>query len=440
MDLFECGRREQLKKEAPLALRMRPRKLEEFVGQEAVVGAGKLLRRAIEEDRISSLILYGPAGSGKTTLAMIIAATTNAHFTPLNAVTAGVAEVRQVVREARERRTMYGQKTVLFIDEIHRFNQAQQDALLPYVEDGTVVLVGATARNPFVDVIPALVSRSSVFHLEPLRDEDIRTILARALRDEERGLGRLKVEVNPAALEHIVQAAGGDARIALNALEMAVLGATPQPDGRRVVTVELAEEATGKKVLAYDREGDQHYDTISAFIKSMRGSDPDAAVYWLARMLYAGEDPRFIARRMIIHAAEDVGLADPRALLVAVAAAQALEMVGLPEARLPLAEAAVYIAAAPKSNAVYRAIEEAWKDVEGKKAGPVPLHLRDSSYRGASRLGHGVDYLYPHEYPGHWVKQDYLPDGLQGRIYYRPGDQGEEAGIRQQLEARGKKY
>ncbi|MCL4425617.1 MAG: AAA family ATPase [Firmicutes bacterium] len=432
MDLFDLARQDELKRKAPLALRMAPRTLEEFVGQEAILGPGKLLRRAIEADQLSSLILYGPTGSGKTALARIIAGTTQSHFETLNAVTAGVADVRRVIQEARDRLGLYRKKTILFIDEIHRFNKAQQDALLPHVEDGTIILIGATTENPYFEVNPALVSRSRVFRLEALSDAEVRQILERALR-EERGLGGLAIQVDAAAADHLVRIAGGDARSALNALELAALTTPPGEDGIRHITQDIAAESIQRRALAYDREGDQHYDTISAYIKSLRGSDPDAALYWLARMLYAGEDPAFVARRLVICAAEDVGMADPQALVVAMAAASALELIGLPEGRIPLAEATVYVATAPKSNASYAAIHQALKDVEEKRISGVPLHLRDASYKGAATLGHGKGYKYAHDYPGNYVEQQYLPDDWPTGRYYRPTDNGYEKVVKERL-------
>jgi putative ATPase len=419
---------------APLAARMRPRSLEEFVGQEHLVGPGRILRRLVDSGELASVVLYGPPGTGKTTLARILAQSARAHFETLNAVTSGAADIRRVAQEAHDRLRFHRQRTVVFVDEIHRFNRAQQDLLLPHVEDGTLVLVGATTENPFFALNSTLVSRVRILRLEPLSPEEIRRIVQRALQDSERGLGRLAVELEPQALEHLVHACGGDARVALNALEVAVTTTAPGPDGVRRVGLEAVVEALQRPVLRYDREGDQHYDTVSAFIKSMRGSDPDAAVYWLVRMLEAGEDPRFVARRMVIHAAEDVGLADPTALLVATAAAHAVEYVGMPEAQIPLAEAAIYIACAPKSNAVVRALARAREDVRTHTPEPVPAHLRDSSYPGAVRLGHGQGYRYPHDYPGGFVEQDYLPEGLRGRVYYEPTDRGLEATLRQRLQ------
>ncbi|MFN3653088.1 MAG: replication-associated recombination protein A [Armatimonadota bacterium] len=413
---------------------MRPRTLEEFVGQAHVVGEGTLLRRAIEQDRLTSIILWGPPGSGKSTLAMLIARHTRAHYDTFSAVLSGVAEVRKAIQAARERRKATGGRTILFVDEIHRFNKAQQDAFLPHVEDGTIILIGATTENPYFEVNTPLLSRSRLFRFEALRDEDLAELLRRALRDEERGLGRFRAELTPEAEEHLVRIAGGDARNALNALETAVLAAPEDADGSRRVTLELAEEAIQRRAVAYDKDGDQHYDIVSAFIKSMRGSDPDGAVYWLHRMLAAGEDPRFLCRRMVIHAAEDVGLADPTALLVATAAAQALELVGLPEAQIPMTEAAIYIATAPKSNKVVEAIGRVQKDLRERPQGPVPLHLRDSHYRGAKQLGHGRGYRYAHDYPGGYVPQQYVPEGALSGPLYEPTDHGHEAAIRDRLE------
>jgi len=429
MDLFEANRQNQLKREGPLAVRMRPRILDEFVGQEEIVGRGKLLRRAIEADQLSSVIFYGPPGTGKTTLAKVIANTTRAFFEQLNAVTSGVADIKEVVKRARDRLGMNNQRTILFIDEIHRFNKSQQDALLPFVEDGTVILIGATTENPYFEVNAPLLSRSRVFGFKPLREEDIGKLLKTTLADNERGLGRFEVDLKEDALRHIVDIANGDARSALNALELAVLTTPPGEKGIREINLEVAEESIQKRVVRYDKSGDQHYDIISAFIKSLRGSDPDAALHWLARMIYAGEDPRFIARRMIVHAAEDVGMADPNALVVAMAAAHALEYIGMPEARLPLAEAALYIATAPKSNAVIKGIDRALGDIQKRKLGPVPIHLRDAHYKGAANLGHGRGYKYPHNFPGNYTEQQYLPDELIGIKYYQPYANGYEKEI-----------
>lgn len=431
-DLFEYSRKLQTEKEQPLAARMRPRTLDEFVGQQDIVGPGTLLRRAIEADRISSMILWGPPGTGKTTLAMIIANHTQSHFESISAVMAGVNDIRQLVQEAKNRRAMYGQRTIILVDEIHRFNKAQQDALLPHVEDGTIILIGTTTENPYFEVIGALVSRSRIFQLKPLTDEEIKTILLRALADKERGFGKIPVEIDEDALAHLVRVAGGDARNALNALELAVLTTPADKDGRVHIDLAVAQESIQRRALLYDKDGDAHYDTISAFIKSLRGGDPDAALYWMARMIYSGEDPRFIARRMIILASEDIGLADPQALVIATAAAQALEWVGLPEAQYALAEAAIYLATAPKSNscgAYFKALQE----VEQEGITEVPDHLKDSS-RDAKALGHGEGYLYPHSFPDHWVAQQYLPDRLQGKHWYEPGELGYEKVIKERLE------
>ncbi len=428
MNLFEHSRLDQISKEAPLAARVRPRSLAEFVGQEEIVGPGRLLRRSIEGDQLSSLILWGPPGTGKTTLAMIIANTTKSHFETLSAVMAGVADIRRIVAEAKERRNFYGQRTILMVDEIHRFNKAQQDALLPHVEDGTIIFIGATTENPYFEVIPPLVSRSRVFQLKALSEEDLAVILRQALADKERGYGKLKVEIDEEAMAHLVRVAGGDARTALNALELAV--ETTKPD-RGVIHVDLAvaEDSIQRRALVYDREA--HYNTISAFIKSLRGSDPDAALYWLAKMIYAGEDPRFIARRMIIFASEDVGNADPQGLVVATSAANALEWVGLPEAQFNLAQAAIYLATAPKSNST-GAYFKALGDVEREGKVEVPTHLKDAS-RDGKALGHGVGYKYPHDYAGHHVPQQYLPDELASRRYYEPSGQGYEKTIKERL-------
>ncbi|HLT57755.1 MAG TPA: replication-associated recombination protein A [Limnochordales bacterium] len=442
MDLFAAAEERAREAHAPLAARMRPRDLDEVVGQEELVGPGGPLRALVESDRLRSMILYGPPGSGKTTLARLIAARTRAAFASLNAVTAGVADVRKVLAEARERLRYHGRRTVLFIDEIHRFNKAQQDALLPAVEDGTVVLIGATTQNPYFSVNAPLLSRAPIFRLQALTDQHLSQIIDRALADAERGLGALAVELEPGARALLLRAANGDARAALNGLELAVQiaqGAAGEEgaDGTRPgpirITAELVAAALQTRTVAWDGDGDAHYDTMSAFIKSMRGSDPDAAVYWLARLLEAGEDPRTIARRLIIHAAEDVGNADPQALLVAVAAAQAVEHVGLPEGRIPLAQATLYIATAPKSNAAYKAIGAALEAVRTERWEPVPVHLRDASYPGAQRLGHGKGYLYPHDYPGHHVPQVYLPANLVGRRFYAPSDQGYEAVLAERL-------
>jgi len=399
----------------PLAYRMSPKTLDEYVGQKHILAEGKLLKRAINSDRITSLILYGPPGTGKTALARIIASKTKAHFQWLNATTLNIDEIRKNLTAARQRKNK-GEKTILFIDEIHRLNRVSQDALLPDIEEGNIILIGATVENPFFYLNSALLSRSHVFELKPLSEKEIITIIKRALTDKERGLGRLKVEVTDEAMSHLAKASDGDARKALSALEIAVLTTEPDRDGIIRIDTEIAEESIQKKHIVYDRAGDQHYDTASAFIKSMRGSDPDATVYWLAKMIYAGEDPRFIARRIVIAASEDVGNADPMALLVATSAAQAVEIVGMPEARIILSQAAIYVATAPKSNACYMAIDEALKDVEKERTLSVPEHLKDAHYPGAKKLGHGKGYKYPHAYGG-YVKQDYLPEKKK---YYKP--------------------
>lgn len=420
--------------DAPLSTRMRPRTLDEFVGQEHILGHGKVLRVAIENDRLTSCIFYGPAGCGKTTLAYIIASMTRAHFERFSAVTAGVGDVKRVVNEARVRRKRLSQKTILFIDEIHRFNRAQQDAFLPHVEDGTIILIGATTENPFFSLNAPLLSRSRIYRFEPLTPEQIRIIVERALNDEERGLGRLKLKIEEDALRHLCERSNGDARRALDALELAAIAAVKRKGDGAVITLPLVEDALQEVAITYDRAGDSHYDTISAFIKSIRGSDPDAALYWLAKMLRAGEDPRFIARRLLIHASEDIGNADPIALLVASAAAQAVEIVGMPEAQLVLAQATIYLATAPKSNSCCVAIGRAMRDIEERGAMPVPPHLRDASYAGASKLGHGVGYLYPHDYPEHYVAQEYLPEGAKSQPYYIPSMMGFEKVIARRME------
>ncbi len=420
----------------PLAARMRPRTLDEFVGQDQVLGPGKMLRSLIERDEIRSAIFFGPPGCGKSTLAMLIARSTKAHFDVFSAVTSGIADVRKAMDAARQRLQYHGERTILFVDEIHRFNKAQQDAFLPYVEDGTIVLIGATTQNPYFDVIGPLLSRSRLFKFESLSQQALEGLLNRAIEDPARGLGRMRLEVEPEALAHLALAAAGDARFALTALEWAALVAEEDAEGRRHVSLEAAEEAVQRRVLAYDKGGDQHYDTISAFIKSLRGSDPDAAVYWLVRMVEAGEDPRFLMRRMVVHAAEDVGLADPQALVLASAAAHALELVGLPEALIPMTEAALYIATAPKSNAVVEAIARVRADLQTQAHGEVPKHLRDTSYQGAKKMGHGAGYKYPHRYPGAYVEQRYLPEGLPTRPYYEPKGEGHEARVLQRMRAR----
>jgi putative ATPase len=433
MDLFTHSLQQRMQAEAPLAARMRPRTLDEFVGQEEIVGPGKLLRRAIEADRLfSSIILWGPPGTGKTTLAMVIANLTKSHFSTLSAVLAGKAELKEVISQATERRKLYNKRTILFVDEVHRWNRAQQDALLPHVENGTVTLIGATTENPYFEVIGSLVSRSRVFQLRPLADEDIRQILQNALKDPERGYGQRSIVLEPDASEHLVRVAGGDARNALNALELAVESTLPGEDGRIILTVEVAQESIQRRAVLYDKDGDAHYDTISAFIKSVRGSDPDAALYWLAKMLYAGEDPRFILRRLIILAGEDIGLGDPNGLVVAAAAAQAFDYIGLPEGIYPIVEATLYLATAPKSNSA-GAYFKAFQLIEEQGITGVPTHLQDSN-RDAKPLGHGEGYQYPHESEDHFLPQQYLPAKLLGSYFYRPSSQGYEASVVERLE------
>jgi len=415
---------------APLAARMRPRTPEEFVGQDHFFGKGKLLRRMLEADRLASVIFYGPPGTGKTALAHVIAHTTRARFVAVNAAASNVAELRRVLEDAKLRRQRSGQRTVLFVDELHRFNKAQQDVLLPDVEAGAVLMIGATTHNPFFTVTSALVSRSQIFEFRPLRNDQIKTIVRRALADPERGLGRYKVELTEEALDHLAELSDGDARRALNALEVGVLTTEPGPDGVIHYDLAVAEDSIQRKAVVYDRDEDGHYDVASAFIKSMRGSDPDAALYWMAKMLEAGEDPRFIARRIVICAAEDVGNANPHALILANAALQIAEFVGMPEARIPLAQAVTFIATSPKSNAAYLAIDRAMQDVREGRVLEVPEHLRDASYRGAEKLGHGAGYKYAHDFEGHFVEQDYIP---VERTYYEPTDQGYEKTIRERL-------
>ncbi len=429
-DLFAPSRPVQAAVPIPLAVRMRPRTLEEYAGQEHIVGPGQLLRRAIEADRITSAILYGPPGTGKTALAHIIAGATKAHVESLNATSAGVAELREAILRAKERARVNGTRTILFIDEIHRFNKAQQDVLMPDIEQGNPILIGATTFNPFFALAPALLSRSIVCEFKPLAEADILVLLKRALADPERGLGALQACADEAALRHLATVSDGDARRALNALEVAAL-TTTKTNGAVHITLKDVESSIQKKAVVYDQAGDQHYDTISAFIKSMRGSDPNATLYWLAKMVYAGEDPRFIARRIVICASEDVGNADPQALLVAAAALQAAEFVGLPECRIPLAQAAVYIACAPKSNAAYMGLEKATADIKAGRTLQVPTHLKDASYKGAEQLGHGAGYQYAHNFPGHHVEQEYVPTST---VYYEPTELGFEQTIRQRLE------
>ena len=422
-----------MEKESPLASRLRPETLDDIVGQQHILGKDKLLYRAIKADKLSSIILYGPPGTGKTTIARVIANTTRAVFTQMNATVAGKKDMEKVVADAKDRRGMYGQKTILFVDEIHRFNKGQQDYLLPFVEDGTVILIGATTENPYFEVNGALISRSVIFKLEPLEKEDIKVLLRRAVYDVKKGMGIYNAEIDEDALEFLADICNGDARNALNAVELGVLTTEPATDGKIHITLDVAAECIQKRVTLYDKNGDKHYDTISAFIKSMRGSDPDAAVYYLARMIYAGEEPAFIARRIMICAAEDVGNADPQALVVATNAALAAERLGFPEARIPLAQAAIYVACAPKSNAAYGAIDEALAWVEQHKTEPIPPYLQDAHYPGAAKLGHGIGYKYAHDYENHWVKQRYLPDGVDGHEFYHAGDLGYEAKMKRWL-------
>lgn len=433
MDLFDYMRETSKEKESPLASRIRPTTLDEVVGQKHILGKDKLLYRAIKADKLSSVIFYGPPGTGKTTLAKVIANTTSALFKQINATVAGKKDMEAVIQEAKNALGMYGKKTILFIDEIHRFNKGQQDYLLPFVEDGTIVLIGATTENPYFEVNRALLSRSTIFELKPLEKEEIQTVLIRAITDSKRGMGSYHAKIEKDALEFLSDIAGGDARMALNAIELAILTTKRNEDGWIHLTMDVVQECIQKRAVRYDKDGDNHYDTISAFIKSMRGSDPDAAIYYLARMLYAGEDIRFIARRIIICAAEDVGNADPQALVVAVAAAQAVERLGMPEARIPLAQAVVYIATAPKSNASYMAIDKALEIVKNRQIKTVPPHLQDCHYKGAANLGHGVEYKYAHDYPKHYVEQQYLPDELVGMQFYQATDNGYEAKIKRYL-------
>ena len=434
MDLFDYMREKNMEQESPLASRMRPTTLDEVVGQEHIIGKDKLLYRAIKADKLSSIIFYGPPGTGKTTLADVIANTTSAVFTQLNATSAGKKDMEQVIDEAKNHQGMYGKKTILFIDEIHRFNKGQQDYLLPFVEDGTVILIGATTENPYFEVNQALLSRSRIFELHPLSKEDIKTLLLRAVTDPGKGMGNYGAVLDEDALEFLADVANGDARAALTAIELGVLTTEPSEDGKIHITVDVASECIQKRVLKYDKDGDNHYDTVSAFIKSMRGSDPDAAVYYLARMLYAGEDIKFIARRIMICASEDVGNADPQALQVAVAASLAVERIGMPEAQIILSQAVTYVASAPKSNAANNAIADAMECVRATKTPPVPTHLQDAHYKSAGKLGHGEGYKYAHAYPHHYVAQQYLPDGLTDRVFYEPTDNGYEKVISEYLE------
>lgn len=433
MDLFSYLREKNMEKESPLAARIRPTTLEEIVGQQHIIGRDKMLYRAIMADKLGSLILYGPPGTGKTTLARVIANTTSAEFLQMNATVAGKKDMEEVVEKAKNTAAMYGKKTILFIDEIHRFNKGQQDYLLPFVEDGTLTLIGATTENPYFEVNGALLSRSMVFELKPLEKADIMTLISRAVFDREKGMGAYEADMDEEALDFLADAAGGDARHALNAVELGIRTTERSEDGKIHITMEVAQECIQKRVVRYDKAGDNHYDTISAFIKSMRGSDPDAAVYYLAKMLYAGESLTFIARRIMICAAEDVGTADPQALTVAVSAAQAAERIGMPEAQIILSEAVVYVACAPKSNACVNAIAEAMRTVEETGNLPVPTHLQDAHYKGAAKLGHGAGYQYAHDYPNHYVNQQYLPYELSGREFYRPDGNGYEQKIKEHM-------
>lgn len=433
MDLFDYMKEVTLENESPLASRMRPATLEEVVGQEHIIGRDKLLYRAIKADKLSSIIFYGPPGTGKTTLAKVIANTTSSRFTQMNATVAGKKDMEAVIKEAQSHLGMYGKKTILFIDEIHRFNKSQQDYLLPFVEDGTIILIGATTENPYFEVNSALISRSIIFELHPLEKKDIEALLERAVTDKEKGMGSYQAVLEEDAKEFLADIAGGDARAALNAIELGILTTARGEDGKIHIDLQTASQCIQKRVVRYDKTGDNHYDTVSAFIKSMRGSDPDAAVYYLAKMLYAGEDIKFIARRIMICAAEDVGNADPNALNVAVSAALGVERIGMPEAQILLSQAVTYIASAPKSNASYMAINEAMETVKKKKTS-VPPHLQDAHYGGASSMGHGIGYKYAHDYPNHYVKQQYLPDEIQGSRFYRPEEIGYEKEIRKYFE------
>ncbi len=430
MDLFDYMREQNMESESPLASRLRPTTLDEVVGQQHIIGKDKLLYRAIKADKLRSIIFYGPPGTGKTTIAKVIANTTSAEFMQINATSAGKKDMEDVIAKAKDNQGMYGKKTILFIDEIHRFNKGQQDYLLPFVEDGTIVLIGATTENPYFEVNGALLSRSVIFELKKLTKEDIQVLLQRAVTDTEKGMGSYHAVIEPDAMEFLADVANGDARAALTAIELGILTTERSEDGLIHITLEVASECIQKRVISYDKSGDNHYDTVSAFIKSMRGSDPDAAVYYLARMLYAGEDIKFIARRIMICAAEDVGLADPNALTVAVSAAQAVERIGMPESQIILAEAVNYVACAPKSNASYMAVNRAMQVVKDTKTPPIPTHLQDSHYKSAGKLGHGIGYQYAHDYPDHYVKQQYLPDGLTDQKFYEPTEIGYEKDIR----------
>ena len=434
MDLFEYMREQNMESESPLASRLRPTTLDEVVGQQHIVGKDKLLYRAIKADKLSSIIFYGPPGTGKTTLAKVIANTTSAEFKQINATSAGKKDMEEVVQQAKNNQGMYGKKTILFIDEIHRFNKGQQDYLLPFVEDGTIILIGATTENPYFEVNSALLSRSIIFELKELGKEDIKVLLQRAVNDKEKGMGSYHATIDEDALEFLADVCNGDARAALTAIELGILTTERSEDGQIHITIDVASECIQKRVISYDKTGDNHYDTISAFIKSMRGSDPDAAVYYLARMLYAGEDIKFIARRIMSCASEDVGNADPMAIVVATSAAQAVERIGMPEAQIILSQAVTYVACAPKSNAAYGAIEAAMGAVRNNITPPVPTHLQDAHYKGAEKLGHGLGYKYAHDYPNHYVEQQYLPDALVGTKFYQPTEMGYEKQIREHFE------
>ncbi len=433
MDLFTMGMEEKLKKNAPLADRMRPGVIDEFIGQKHLLGEGKFLSRSIKADRINSMIFYGPPGTGKTTLAMIISNSTNMLFEKLSAVTSGVKDIREVINRAEENLKLYNKRTILFIDEIHRFNKSQQDALLPFVERGIVTLIGATTENPYFEVNKALLSRVMMLQLESLTRDDLRELINRALVNKEKGLGGYKVNISEEAIDYLLTIAEGDGRTILNSLEIGVLSTDKDEEGVIQLDLDSIKSSIQIKAAQYDKDGDQHYDTISAFIKSMRGSDPDATLYWLAKMINAGEDPKYIARRLIVHASEDVGNADPNALNIAVSAFNAVNVIGMPEGRLALAQAAIYIATAPKSNATYLGIDRALEDIRSKEIGKVPIHLRDAHYPGSKNLGHGVGYKYPHNFEGAYVEQQYLPDEFLNKKYYEPKDSGYEKEISKRL-------
>ena len=431
MDLFDFMRNENMEKDSPLASRLRPTTLDEVVGQEHIIGKDKLLYRAIKADKLSSIIFYGPPGTGKTTLAKVIANTTSAEFTQINATVAGKKDMEEVVEKAKQTMGMYGRKTILFVDEIHRFNKGQQDYLLPFVEDGTLILIGATTENPYFEVNGALISRSIVFELKPLSTDNIKQLILRAVDDKEKGMGAFNARIDDDAADFLAEISNGDARTALNAIELGILTTDKSEDGTIHITMEVAEQCIQKRAIRYDKSGDNHYDPVSAFIKSMRGSDPDAALYYLAKMLYAGESVEFIARRIMISAAEDVGMADPNALTVAVSAANAVHQIGMPEAKIILAEAVVYMATAPKSNASYMGLEKAMSAVQNTKISGIPVHLMDAHYKGAAKLGHGDGYKYAHDYENHYVNQQYLPDELVNEVFYNPGDLGYEVKVKE---------